>query len=70
MRGQIVGGDIGLPHQPVEMLADRLHPLDVAEGKGGTAKINDSQHFDRLVREAYVPAHDMPAHLAELRRGI
>jgi transcriptional regulator with XRE-family HTH domain len=29
-----------------------------------------SQHFDRLVREAYVPAHDLPAHLAELRRGI
>lgn len=29
-----------------------------------------SRHFDRLVREAYVPAHDLPDHLARLRRGI
>lgn len=29
-----------------------------------------SQHFDRLVREAYVPAHELPAHLADLRRAI
>jgi len=29
-----------------------------------------SQHFDRLVREASVPSHMLPEHLARLRRAI
>ena len=29
-----------------------------------------SQHFDRLVREAHVPAHDLPAHIAGLRARV